>query len=42
MTVNKDNTLYRVMSSPGGAIATAFLATVIFVAIFADWLAPYT
>lgn len=42
MTVNKDNTFYRVMSSPGGAIATAFLATVIFVAIFADWLAPYT
>jgi ABC-type dipeptide/oligopeptide/nickel transport system permease subunit len=41
MTVNADSTFFRVVSSPGGAVATLFLGTVIFLAIFADWLAPY-
>lgn len=41
MTFNKDNTFYRVVSTPGGAFSTLFLATIILVAIFADWIAPY-
>ncbi|MDR6759288.1 ABC-type dipeptide/oligopeptide/nickel transport system permease subunit [Mycoplana sp. BE70] len=42
MTLSEDSTFYRVVSSPGGALSTLFLVTVIFVAIFADWLAPYS
>lgn len=41
MTFNKDSTLYRVVSSPGGAFSTLFLAAIIFAAVCADWIAPY-
>lgn len=41
MTFNKDGTFYRVVSTPGGAFSTLFLATIVLVAIFADWIAPY-
>ncbi|MGH7006508.1 MAG: ABC transporter permease, partial [Alphaproteobacteria bacterium] len=41
MTLNKDSTFYRVVSSPGGAFSTLFLAAIILAAVCADWIAPY-
>lgn len=41
MTPRKDGTLYRIITTPGGACGSLFLAAVILAAIFADWIAPY-
>lgn len=41
MQFRKDSTLYRVVATPSGGCAIAFLVMLISAAIFADWLAPY-